>query len=69
MQVSAARQLVSLQEMGSALAALFTRPRSLLSAAGIFSELAWQIQDREFLKGIAAELKGSQASIILESMG
>lgn len=60
--VSAARKLVSQQEMGDALATLFGSARSLSAAAGVFSELAWQIQDREFLKGIALVLKRVQAT-------
>jgi hypothetical protein len=48
--------------MGDALATLFGSARSLSAAAGVFSELAWQIQDREFLKGIALVLKRVQVA-------
>lgn len=60
LQVSAARQLVSLQDIRASLATLFSNARSLCAAAGAFSELAWQIQDRDFLRTVTLALKGVQ---------
>lgn len=58
--VSAARQLIGIPEMGTALSSLVTDPRGLLPTAGVFSELCWQVEDRSVLQQIATKLEQSR---------
>lgn len=62
--IAAARQSVSLASTCQALATLFSTGRSLYAAAGIFSELAWQVQDRRFLQEIVRHLQEIQVCIL-----
>ena len=62
--ISAARQVVSLQEISNALCVLFADPRALLAAAGVFSELAWQMGDPGFLRSVAEQLESVQVTLL-----
>lgn len=62
--VSAARSSVSLPAICQALAVLFCSPCSLHAAAGVFSELAWQVEDREFLSQVASHLQDVQVLLL-----
>lgn len=66
--ISAARQLVNASEVSQALATLFGSSRSLYAAAGVFSELAWQIQDRAFLEQVTQRLQDAQVCAIYYSL-
>ena len=60
--ISAARQVVSLPDISNALCTLFADPRALLPAAGVFSELAWQMSDQGFLRRVAEQLESMQVT-------
>ena len=58
--VGAARQRLGLAQARQALATLFSSPRSLYAAAGVFSELAWQIQSRAYLQQVFMHVQERQ---------
>ena len=58
--LGAACASISLSEIRAALTRLFSCTHSLHAAAGVFSELAWQIQDQAFHLEIASSLQKAQ---------
>lgn len=62
---SAARSRVSMREMSRALAMLFCDAQSLHAACGVFSELTWQVEDRNFLGQLVSQLQ--EVKVLLNS--
>lgn len=61
--ISAARRIASLADITESLIVLFADSKTLLAAAGVFSELAWQIRDRAFLRFVADQLEKIRVSL------
>ena len=58
--VAAARQQLGLKQACQALSTLFSSSRSLYAAAGLFSELAWQIHSRGFVLQVFSHVQEKQ---------
>lgn len=58
--IGAARQQLGLAQACQSLSALFSNSRSLYAAAGMFSKMAWQIQNRAFVQQVFSHVQDRQ---------